>query len=669
MANEVVQNLVLIAGTSEKPNSMREAEAAYQFSIAHFEGVSFPKDSEKGLQWLERAALGGSAKALSRSPNIFASIGRSMSSELSNACDSALPDLAKREVNLSLSFVFDGRIAQGETFSAMRRWVNASPQEVDDYLLSSTFGLIKEAAFSVRLFMHGVQKTEDDFDFGLLEGYEPFALEKFDVSDRSRFIQSVRQQKCLRRTDISSMTLLQRASSRGDLELVKILVLDLGASVDACGVVPGFTPLWISCFNGFVDIALFYVQQGAMATCRDSISGRTILHFLNRFQTIDDISQILMIGLEAGLSLEEKDNSGYTPLMSTFIGWDFSNGIAVKLLLAVGANVLVRSDDDWSPMCAAVTSLDVETSRAIAEKYRTSSLRSAVRLEPPVTSAEDDKILAFCSLITPNQFFRRRVGGAESFKKLQLIVELLLDEGMVNVFQRSELTRGTNPLISVNYTGHDDLATAVLNSTHCPGLDEVDELNGMTALHWSVERGMVTSAMQLLSLGANPLLQDKEGLNAFHRAAKFSPSLLLRILETRDSTDFPRLAGYDDRSILAMTNSEGHNPFVVTVIEGSTEHLKVAETLRKKYHIDHDSYSIRMDTTEMTMTLMAYLVQLSVVTNLATLEQIEYILNLDPQPKFQGDTSGDTLLHYAVRGWCYGETSFGPLSNRNTTNI
>ena len=643
---------------------MREAEAAYQLGIAHFEGISFPRDPEKGLHWLERAALGGSKKALSRSPNIFASMGRLMSSELGTACDLALPDLAKHEVNLSSSFVFDGRIAQDETFSALRRWIHASPQEFDDYLLSSTYSLIQEAALPMCLIKHGVQTTEDDFDFGLLEGYKPFARAKFDVSNKSRFIKSVRQQKCLQRTDFSYMTLLQRASGRGDLELVKTLVLDLRASIDACGVVPGLTPLWISCFNGHVDVALFLVQQGAMPTCRDSISGRTILHFLNRLRTIDDIAQILMIGVRAGLTLEEKDDRGYTPLMSTFTGWDFSNGIAAKFLLDVGANVLIRSNDDWSPMCAAVRSLDVETSRAIAEKYHASSLRSAVRLESPVTSTEDDKRMAFCSLSTPNQFFRRRVGGAETFKKLQLIVEILLDEGMVNAFQRSELTRGTNPLISVNYAGHDDIAIAVLKSTHCPALNEVDDLNGMSALHWSVERGRIASAMQLLSLGADPLLQDKEGLNVFHRAARFWPSLLLQILETMDSGDLPRPAGYDSRSILAITNPEGYTPFVIAVIEGSIEHLKVAETLRKKYQIDHDSYLIRKGHTKTAMTLMAYLVHLSVYTNLSTLEPVEYILNLNPQPKFQGDTSGDTLLHYAVSGWRNGETPLGLVAQQ-----
>ena len=505
--------------------------------------------------------------------------------------------------------------------------------------------------------MHRVQQAEEPFDFRLLEVYKPFACEKFDASDKSKFIKSVRQHSCLERTDTSCMTLLQRAAIRGDLELTKTLVLDLRASVDACGVVPGLTPFWISCFIGCIDIASFLFQQGAMPTCRDSISGRTILHLLNQFKTKKDIAHILKIGLEAGLSLEEKDDDGNTPLMSTFIGWDFSNGIAAELLLELQADVLVQSNRDWTPMCAAVKCLNVDISRAIAEKYRASSLRSTSQFDTSTMSIEDDKVAAFHTLCSLDQFYRRRVGGEESLKKLQLIVELLLDGGMVNAFQRSELSQGSNPLISATYMGHEDLVVAVLNSKHCPDLNEVDEMNGMSALHWSVERGRVASTMKLLSLGANPLLQDKKGLNVFHRAARFSPSLLLQILEAIDSADLPRPAGHDTKSILAMATSEGYTPFVFAVTEGSTEHLKVAETLRKKYHIDHDSYSLQKSRTETMRTLMAYLVDCSIKSNIFTLEQIVYVLNIDPQPKFKGDTSGDTLLHYAVGGWQYGKRS------------
>ena len=619
------------------------------------------------MQWLERAALRGSKKALTGSPNIFASMGRSMPLELSVACDSALPDLAKHEVHWSSSLVFDGQIAQYETFSALRRFIKIAPGQLDEYLMSSEYNALRAAFFAVCLIKKdcvqqadSVQKAEERFDFSLLEGYKPFANEKFKASDKYRFIQSVRQHRCLQRTGFHCMTLLQLASARGDLELTKTLVLDLKASADACGVLPGLTPLWISCFNGHIDIASFLVQQGAMPTCRDSFSGRTILHFLNQFQKDVDICHVLKIGLKAGLSLDEKDNQGHTPLMSTFVGWDFSNGFASKILLAYQADVLVQSSNDWSPMWAAVNTLNVETSQAIAEKYRASSHHATV---------DGVKATAFYTLCSQTQFNRRRVGGEESFKKLQFIVELLIDEGMVNAFRRSKVGQGSNPLIGASYLGHDDLTVAVLNSTHCPGLDEVDELNSMSALHWSVERGRVTSATKLLSLGANPLLRDKRGLNIFHRAAQFSPSLLLHILENIDSASLPRPAGHDTGSILAMTTPEGYTPFVIAIIEGSSEHLKMAEVLRKKYYIDHDSYSLQKSGTATMMTLTASLILHSISSNLFTLEQVEYVLNIDPRPRFIADTSGDTLLHYAVGGWQNGERYLASLGNRIATDI
>ena len=588
-----------------------------------------------------------------------------MSSALSTACDSALPELAKLELHISASLVFDGQMMHYENFTAVHRWVKTAPREIKEYLLSSEYGLIKVALLSFCLIKNRVEEAENPFDFGVLEGYKPFAPEKFVASDKPRLIKAVREHRCLEQTDVLCMTLLQRAAARGDLELTKTLVLDLGASVDAYGVVPGLTPLWISCFSGYINIALFLVQQGAVSTCRDSISGRTILHFLNQFQTEKDIAQILAIGISAGLSLEEKDSHGNTPLMSTFIGWDFSHGIATKVLLELGVDALVRSNGDWTPMCAAVQSLDFETSRAIADSYLAYSLPSADRSRTRFVSIEDEKLTAFMTMCSQTEFYRRRVGGEQSFKKLQQIVELLLDVGTVDAIERSELIRGTNPLISASHMGHDDLVIAILSSTYCPGINEVDRMNRMSALHWSVEHGRFASTMSLLSQGANPLLRDKEGLNVFHRAARFSPKLLLQILESIDSTEFPKPEGHDTRSIIMMATSDGFTPFAIAVQEGSAEHLMAAETMRQKYHIDHDSYSLRKSRTETMKTLMAYLVECSVSSNIFTLGQVEYVLNISPRPKFKGDTSGDTLLHYAVGGWQYGKAYLNSCGDRD----
>lgn len=419
---------------------MRQAEATYQLSIAYFEGISFPKNPKEGLRTLEKAALKGSKKALTNCPNVFASMDQSMSPELSNACDSALSQLAKQELHSSSSLVFYGQIAQYENFTAVRRWMKITPREIDEYLLSSEYGLIRVPILWSCIIKNRVEDVKEPFDFGILEGYKPFAYEKFVASDKPRFIKSVRQHRCLERTDCLLMTLLQRAAARGDLELTKTLVLDLGAKVDACGVVPGLTPLWISCFSGYIDIALFLTQQGATSTCRERISGRTVLHFLNQFRIEKAIVQILAIGLSAGLSIEEKDSQGNTPVMSTFIGWDFSHGTASKILLEIGADGLAQSHYHWTPLCAAVKSLDFETAQAIADIYLSSCPLKSSQPKTQAISLEDGKLAAFMTLCSQIQFYRRRVGGENLSKKLQQTVELLLDLDTVNAFQRSELS-------------------------------------------------------------------------------------------------------------------------------------------------------------------------------------------------------------------------------------
>ena len=192
--------------------------------------------------------------------------------------------------------------------------------------------------------------------------------------------------------------------------------------------------------------------------------------------------------------------------------------------------------------------------------------------------------------------------------------------------------------------------TAVLGARHCPNIDEVDA-EGMSALHWAVERGRNEPTMELLSREANPLIPDQKGLTMFHRSALFSPGLLLQIFDGIEANQITRPANLDGRSILNIPTKASETVFMIAVIEGSPKHLETAEILRTRYNLDYDTYSIEPRFTDVKMTLMAHLIRNAVMTDLFTLQQIEYLLNLDPRPKFVADTSGATLLHYAVGGW------------------
>jgi hypothetical protein len=186
----------------------------------------------------------------------------------------------------------------------------------------------------------------------------------------------------------------------------------------------------------------------------------------------------------------------------------------------------------------------------------------------------------------------------------------------------------------------------------------------MTALHWAIYRGRKDTATRLLNRGADPLLQNSEGLNALHQAARFSPWLMSHILAKINEARFGKPDGMHPKDIVSIATDEGQTAFSIAVIEGSTQHLEAAERLRTEYELDHDTLSIETLAGSAKMTLMAYLVQGAATSNLFTLDQVEYVLNIEPRPKLVADTINTTLLHYAVSAWHHGNlpASFSVVS-------
>lgn len=574
--------------------------------------------------------------------------------EVDQARWKGLHEVAQGELRMSCVCVLANIMSQSYNYDALRQWADQDLAQYDEYIQSSELSVLRIAATSVWLRRKGIQWRDSDFSFTSLDGYNPFPMEKFETANKAHFIESVRSHKCISRTDHNCLTLLQIAALRGDLQLARTLVVDLGANVDDAGATPGLTPLWFSCLSGNIGVAVFLVEKGANPRCRDGFSGRTILHFLNQCRTADAVKFIIEQALQAGLNLEDRDSAGNTPLLSTFVGWDFSLGVAAHLLLNLKVNVLVKAKTKWSPLSAAVQRLDFNFVQEICNNFRHSQLRATTHWQLPDQSIEDEKADAFGTMITHNEFYRRRIGGAATQATLEGIIDLLVDDNMIAASRSSEIGSGTNPLIASCYLGYDDLAAAVLNTKFCPDLDEVDDMNGMSALHWAAQRNRYNTFVRIFERGANPLILDKEGLNAFHQAARFSPDLLLRIVEGIEAGRIHKPDGPDVRAILNIPTTKDSTAFALAVIEGTWEHLRVAEILRNRYHLSYDEY-IFSTIGEPRMTLLAYMIRVAVMTNLIELEQIEYLLNLEPRPKFKAGSAGETLFHYAVRGWQHGK--------------
>ncbi|ETS76098.1 hypothetical protein PFICI_11485 [Pestalotiopsis fici W106-1] len=658
VAKELVEDLNCKVQESSTSVS---AEASFQLAIAHFEGIGTSRNVEQGLQWLKTAHFKQSAKGISSLEPVFSSLGFRVPHDIDAITRSKLPDLASNELLVSLSDVHGNKISQPQTFTALRQWIRSNPREYNEYLCSSIYGSLKITCLGIYILaiqssLEGQTKSEEDrFDSDSLEGYNPH--EKFQLSQKASFIESVRKLKCVQKADLFSVTLLQRAAAMGDLELAKTLVLDLGAEVDYVGTTPSYTPLWISCASGNIDVASFLFEHGADATHRDTKTGRTILHFLNQCRDTADLVRLFEISSKGGLvDLEIRDASGNTPLLSTFCGWDFSNGDAARYLVGLKATAVVKSKDLWTPMTAAAAAFNVDLIREIYQNHDSSLLSGAASLTRPDQSLGEAKVEAFQQICGMNDFLRRRIGGATAMSKLTELVNLLMDPEMLEHFSLSEFSQGTNPLISTCYQGHVDMVSAVLDATNSPDLNEVDDQNGMSALHWAAERGRVEVAFLLLRRGADPMIQDRvEGLTVFHRAARFFPDLLLKLINAIEDGSLPCPEGMDIYTILNTKSHDDHTVFMTALIEGAKEHLKFAEHIRTRYNLDYDmdliSHEGKMvNRMETTMTFTAYMVENAIMSNLFTLEQMEYLIEMNPRPRFIADSLGRTLLHYAVMG-------------------
>jgi ankyrin repeat protein len=626
------------------------------------------QDCEQSLEWLEKATRLGSGKALSAAANILASLGRPVPENLTTAIREELHSYAKDELHISLSDNILNMQRISEDFASLRLWSRQDSTGYKQYLQSPFLSEMKTATFSAWLVVEGPKDAYEPFDFQLLEGVDLRGDPHFDISKKDQFVNSVLWHKCTESIGHSRLNLLQIAALWGDVKMAEALVVDLGADVNSVGDTPGYTPLWISCLNGHLDTALFLAKHEADARVKDTKDGRTILHFLNRFQSRNDVSQILRIGLQAGLAVDELDLERNTPLLSTFIGWDFSHGAAAQVLLQARADPLVHSERNFSAVVGALRILDVDLLISLFKHGGKCRLKDNENKELPTNPLEQEKALSFNFLCSQNEFYCRRICGPDAAARLKAVVDLILQDNMSSTFRSMGLIEGdTTPLIISCYRRRSDLLEAVLSSASCPDLDEADSY-GMTALHWCAERGNLDGIKQLLRAGANPLLFSNKGLNIFHIAARFAPDFLLQTLNAIETEEVPCPQGLDGRALLAIPtrDKDETTPFVLAVMEGTPEHLNCAEALRTRYSLDYDAYEIpalnisgRIED-EAKMTLMAYLTAGSVMTNIITLSQVEYVLNLNPKPRFRADMSGKTLLHFAVCGFYHGK--YGALS-------
>jgi ankyrin repeat protein len=638
---------------------IEDPAAPFHLAGAHFNGQVVDPSIEEGLKYLTTSAVMRSPEAVSLILNVF------------DACEASLPEDIREDLLATIktygTTTFSGAQAtlfdhpvprQIEHHNVLGKiWSKRWPEEYEKWL--TTDRRILNTVFPANnnpLYLRAEPKTgQPEFDFDQLTTFKMGGPDKLDPAKTLDFIAEVTRLGCLESCSDYGFTLLQVAVVKDDLEMVRILVLELGASINAYGNTYGWTPLLLSCHCGYFVMAKWLVEHGANATIREELQGATILHSLHRFSNRQECEEILDIALSADIDINCSMKNGMTPLHATFSGWDYSEGAAAKLLLEYGADP-TRQAEEWdghfgfvTPITLAAQVLDVDLVLEMisaADSFISIAGLSARR------QLSHAKAQAFSALTTRTRFYYMATAGRGYIEKLQATISLLADKDMRDIVdeRRAEDERVVDTCLAMSiHKARGFFTEALLNVFPDTKVDAPFEGLSRTFLQIAIERRSIEAVRCLIRHGANLLAKDIRGRNALQVAAHYFPAVLPELIKLLEESPLEERGGKNIKDILESQDNSGHTLFAQLLLEGYDEERQLAESLRLKYGLQHD-YKMGGDGDKW-MTLVGYLVSAAAADGLIPIEHVQYLIDLDPAPAYVCDSEGKTLLSLVVQGF------------------
>lgn len=638
---------------------IEDPAAPFHLAGAHFNGQVVDPSIEEGLKYLTTSAVMRSPEAVSLILNVF------------DACEASLPEDIREDLLATIktygTTTFSGAQAtlfdhpvprQIEHHNVLGKiWSKRWPEEYEKWL--TTDRRILNTVFPANnnpLYLRAEPKTgQPEFDFDQLTTFKMGGPDKLDPAKTLDFIAEVTRLGCLESCSDYGFTLLQVAVVKDDLEMVRILVLELGASINAYGNTYGWTPLLLSCHCGYFVMAKWLVEHGANATIREELQGATILHSLHRFSNRQECEEILDIALSADIDINCSMKNGMTPLHATFSGWDYSEGAAAKLLLEYGADP-TRQAEEWdghfgfvTPITLAAQVLEVDLVLEMisaADSFISIAGLSARR------QLSHAKAQAFSALTTRTRFYYMATAGRGYIEKLQATISLLADKDMRDIVdeRRAEDERVVDTCLAMSiHKARGFFIEALLNVFPDTKVDAPFEGLSRTFLQIAIERRSIEAVRCLIRHGANLLAKDIRGRNALQVAAHYFPAVLPELIKLLEESPLEERGGKNIKDILESQDNSGHTLFAQLLLEGYDEERQLAESLRLKYGLQHD-YKMGGDGDKW-MTLVGYLVSAAAADGLIPIEHVQYLIDLDPAPAYVCDSEGKTLLSLVVQGF------------------
>lgn len=332
---------------------------------------------------------------------------------------------------------------------------------------------------------------------------------------------------------------LHSAAYYGNPDVVHRL---LQAGVDvASQAKDGSTPLHWAISTGHTEIVRILLEAGSDATVETKEGKWTALHLAARAGRLDSVNRLI----EAGADITAKTVEGYTPLHLAAINgsvdivqrlfelkktmcsdtWGDSplhkaavmgHLDALKLLLALGADIQAQSTDGWTALSYATYYGHLEVTKALLKAGAIAG-----------TGTMDGSTPLHCA--SQNGYLE--------------ILDVLLDAGADS---NCELTTGETRLASSN---------GRLNVINVNCQDNY----GRTPLHRACDAGHVNVMERLISAHADLDIQSSDGETALHRASWNGHSIIVNELLK---------AGANHR---LCTLAGGHTPFILALFNHKKE--------------------------------------------------------------------------------------------------
>jgi ankyrin repeat protein len=632
-------------------------DVLYALSGSYLNDSVIQYDAERGLQHLSKAAAEGHEDALFMKRDVFEAATGIPHPEFKDEIAETICEAAKMQMATSIIVMSYLKLQDFKQhhwqFSKCYSWRRHFPVEYKEYTYSAERARYMAVALQTCLDTDSNQEawitdSESESSTSLEETSKfLFTTDWFDapVMDGLTRLQTVAILEPLFEADLASY-----------------LVEKSGADLNACGTMPGWTPLWLSILCGHSRTTQYLLRNGASLTYVGPGSAGSVLHILNQLDA-SEAPAVLTNILAANDADKQSDLElrvgGLTPLQATFVGWDFSDGAAARALLDEGANPTSRAgleQGNVTPIALCMRSLNYKLlSNMLASRWvLDNNNQPAAR-----TALASAKASAFTTLLNHTKFYYMSVLGRDFEQSLTNCLKLLIDDDMKIQLglRNTDPNVPGDPLATALYTSRAYVAEALLREF--PLTAFVSAAFSRPYIQIAIKRRLRKCVMSLISKGANLLQKGMDNSTSLHAAAQYFPEILLDLIEILDEIPLSRRQGMTMKEILVMKNIDGFDVVSLLLLEGHREELNIVEQLRTQYALD--LYSFRYAVGESQCTLAGICTLMTARTGLVSLSQLEYLLKLEPPPSFVCSDDGSTLLTLAALSGPSGSKYNAPL--------